>query len=73
MAGVRDSINKALDDAFCDGVKGLYAAAIAKVAGGEALDEAMRQFNAGIMLEVVTLHSRVLAEAQAAMDRAGVA
>jgi hypothetical protein len=73
MSGVRDSVRKALDDAFTEGVKGLYAGALARVSGGEPIDEAIKQFNAGILLEVAKLHARLLAEADATMDKAGVA
>jgi hypothetical protein len=72
MAGVRDSVRKALDDAFCDGIKGLYSAALAKVAGGESVDAAMKEFNAGILLEVAKLHARLLTEAEATMNNAGI-
>lgn len=69
---VRENVIKALEDAFTEGVKGLYGAALSKVTGGESLDQAMKEFNAGIMLEVVKLHSRILTEANAAMDGAGI-
>ena len=59
---VNDAVRKSIDDAFSDGIKGLVGAAIAKVTGGEPIDEAMKQYDAGIVIEVTKLHTRILEE-----------
>jgi hypothetical protein len=69
---VRETVLKALDDAFSDGIKSLYGAAVANCAGGETMDKAMEQFDRGIVLEVVKLHDRVIAETTAELDKAGI-
>jgi hypothetical protein len=68
---LHDDVLKALDDGFAESVKGLYAAAWAKVTGGEPIDEAIKQFDAGLFLDMVTVHRRVVADAHNALTQAG--
>jgi hypothetical protein len=66
MADVRESVLKALDDAFCDGIKGLYGAAVSNAAGGESIDVVMERFYKGFDLEC-RIHARILSEIEPTM------
>ena len=56
-------VRKALDEAFAESVKGLYASAWANAAGGD-IDAAMKRFDAGLMLDMATVHARVVADVE---------
>lgn len=70
---VRESVIKALDDAFCDGIKNLYSVAVAKVTGGEPADQVMKEFDVGFALEVAKLHNRVIKEVDDLLAEEGIA
>ena len=70
---VRETVLKALDDAFSEQIKGLAGAVWAKAAGGESVDQAFKEFDSAFLLNVVKLHPRMIAEANAQMDLAGIA
>jgi hypothetical protein len=61
VSAVNDTVRKALDYSFFGGIAGLYTAAFAKVAGGEPMDQAMKEYDVGLVL-ATKLHERILAE-----------
>jgi hypothetical protein len=59
MPSVNETVLKALDDAFSDGIKGLYGAAVANAAGGDSIDAIIERFTTGLTLEIA-VHARIL-------------
>jgi hypothetical protein len=64
VAKTAEVVRGALDEALADQIKGLANAAWGKVTGGESVDAAMKEFDAGLVLELAKLRCRLVEETE---------
>jgi hypothetical protein len=63
MASLGETVREALDESFKEQIKGLYGAAWAKVTGGEPVEQALKEFDRGLLMNLATVHKRVMEDA----------